>query len=297
MDIVKINQEKSGSLDKLIKDERRERGRVKDARRGSFSVPRSGEPGVLEFQELTFAHGRNGDRCLEKVTMVMRQGTVCSFVSLGASNFTPIAKMLLRNYSFPEYMIMGGEIWLNNVNMTEKSREQVARTLANTFAVTECAARSPVSRGKPKYGETLLEYLTRERPRYNPKTFNENLAALDFRDIRRLFNLPVLSLSFDDMQRVKLAQGLAKPGDILILIEPTMNLSRESKYYLQKLIRARLRDKNYKLAVVLTEDAEFAGEISDQICVLEKGKPIECGTRDKVLSSKNKLVQNMLQYI
>jgi ABC-type multidrug transport system ATPase subunit len=262
-------------------------------------VPRSGEQGILEFRNLTFIRGgRNAEKILDKVTLVMRPGTVCSLVSMGAANFEPVAEMLLRTYTYPEYLIAGGEIWVAGVNTTAQPRDSVARTLKKGFAVSECAARSPVSHGRPKAGETLLEYLTRERPRYNPKIFNENLAELNFRDIRRLFNLPVLSLSYDDLQRIKLAQALAKPGDILTLIEPTMNLGRESKYYLQGLVRARLKDKSYKLALMLTEDPEFAGEISDQLCILERGRALECGSRDAVIaSSRNKFLKNMLQYI
>ncbi|GHV03257.1 hypothetical protein FACS1894211_15840 [Clostridia bacterium] len=298
MEIIKVRQEESGTLKKQLKAEKREKKQVKDVRPNPQSVPRSGEPGILEFHNLTFIRsGRDGERILDKVTLVMRPGTVCSFISLSAANFEPVTDMLLRRYNYPEYVIVGGEIWLNDINITAQPRDAVSRTLKNTFAVTECAARSPISRGRPRTGETLLEYLTRERPRYNPKIFNENLSALNFRDVRRLLNLPVPALSYDDLQRIKLAQGLAKTGDILVFVEPTMNLGRESKYYLQTLVRARLRDKSYKLALMLTEDAEFAGEFSDQLCVLEKGRALECGSRDAVIaSSKNKFLQNMLQY-
>jgi ABC-type sulfate/molybdate transport systems ATPase subunit len=147
----------------------------------------------------------------------------------------------------------------------------------------------------PKRNERLYDYLSLV-DELNPKEFLANMRALGLSGTT--IGLPYQAAHPCELQRIKLAAALGSPNDVLILSQPTMSLSRESKYDLQQLLFDKISGGFYKLIILLTDDLEFAGETSDKLCIIEDGKMTEQGSRNDITGhSENELLKSMLYNI
>lgn len=97
-------------------------------------------------------------------------------------------------------------------------------------------------------------------------------------------------------QRVQLARALAPSPSVLLLDEPFSAIDTPSRQVLHKVIRA-VR-KEYSLAIVLvTHDLAEAQRLADRLAILNRGKILDCGSIDRVMSHPATIeVANMLGY-
>jgi ABC-type glutathione transport system ATPase component len=85
-------------------------------------------------------------------------------------------------------------------------------------------------------------------------------------------------------QRVMLAMALSCDPDLLILDEPTTALDVTIQKHVLDLIKSIQRER--KIAILfVTHDFSVVNAIADRVCVMNEGRIVECGEKDKVLHS------------
>ncbi|WP_455278044.1 energy-coupling factor ABC transporter ATP-binding protein [[Eubacterium] cellulosolvens] len=91
-------------------------------------------------------------------------------------------------------------------------------------------------------------------------------------DLKRIIDKPPYKLSIGEKRIVTLASVIAYDPEILLLDEPTANLSSGPI----KSIKEILQDakKSGKVVVIASHDVEFVASVSDRIYVLDKGSTI-----------------------
>lgn len=107
--------------------------------------------------------------------------------------------------------------------------------------------------------------------------------------IKHLLDRSPFLLSFGEKKIVALAAILVVDPELLILDEPTGNLSREYKEIIKQII-AEYKAQG-KSVIIATHDIIFATEILDYICILNNGETIEIGTKHEVLKDPQKLTK------
>lgn len=101
--------------------------------------------------------------------------------------------------------------------------------------------------------------------------------------IHNYLNTPPFKLSFGEKRMVSLAATLIYDPKILILDEPTANLSVKT---IQKLIELIVEYKKQgKTIIVSTHDINFAAHISDIVYLLKDGKIIAYGHSQDILTN------------
>ena len=88
--------------------------------------------------------------------------------------------------------------------------------------------------------------------------------------IEKLLNKRVLELSFGEKKLVSIASVLVHDPTIILLDEPTANLSPKNKRMLKNtLIDLKIKKKNI---IIATHDVNFAKEIADNLFLVRDGK-------------------------
>jgi len=113
------------------------------------------------------------------------------------------------------------------------------------------------------------------------KKAEEALKAVGIEEFK---NKPPHRLSIGEKKKASIATVLAMEPKILALDEPTSNLDPKSKVELINLIN-NLYDNNKFTLIIATHDLEFALKTVEKAYVLSKGRIVENGSINEVLSN------------
>ena len=100
--------------------------------------------------------------------------------------------------------------------------------------------------------------------------------------IEGLLHRPPYRLSGSEKRKVALASVIAFDPNILLLDEPTAELSSKDVEVLTSLLMSF--KKKGKTIVIASQDVEFAAEVSDRVCLMVSGKIVAVGEARRVLS-------------
>lgn len=89
-------------------------------------------------------------------------------------------------------------------------------------------------------------------------------------------------LSGGEQQRVGLARALAADPPILLMDEPFGALDTITRRAIRRFFM-EVDEFQRKTIVLVTHDVEEAFELGDQICLMDKGKMVQCGTPQELL--------------
>ncbi|MAH87185.1 MAG: microcin ABC transporter ATP-binding protein [Kiloniella sp.] len=100
-------------------------------------------------------------------------------------------------------------------------------------------------------------------------------------------------LSGGQRQRVMIAMALANDPDLLIADEPTTALDVTIQAQILELLREKQRERNMAM-LLITHDLDVVGAMADDIVVMEKGRVVETGTAQNILSAPRHPYTRML---
>ncbi len=280
-------------------DKKRRQPGVSDVLFDEYRGNSTGDPAcVAEFRDVTFTHSakRGKEYILKDLSIKLFPGKIAGIASLRSTDFEPVVNLILRTFDYPEYIQETGSIIVNGENTSLLSRSK-ARPFLKAFNIVAPVYGAGVKRMTVPDEMTVNEYISQKifLDYYDLEELSKNLKVIGFYDIDALYESKYNMLNLSDRQRLKLAQNLAFKQDIAVIVYPTMSLSGESKYFLQRLMRERLDSGVVKTILLLSEDTEFVGDTADYIVVFDNGNTLAAGTKNEITAdSDNEFIQSML---
>jgi ATP-binding cassette subfamily B multidrug efflux pump len=226
---------------------------------------------TIEFRRVSFAYAR-GDTVLHDLSFTVRKGERVALVGPTGAGKTSIVSLLLRFYE-PQ----AGEILLDGVDIRRMPladlRRKIGLVLQDPFLFS-----APL-----EHNLTLGNVaVTRKAVRHAARTLGT------VRLIERLpqgLDTPIMergaNLSVGEKQLLALTRALAYDPEILILDEATSSVDSETEALLQGGIKTLLTNRT---ALVIAHRLSTIREM-DRILVLHRGRLVEEGTHDALLTS------------
>lgn len=116
---------------------------------------------------------------------------------------------------------------------------------------------------------------------------------LHYFDVKPLLNKKSHWLSGGERAKIALLRTAVLETEVTMLDEPTAAMDIESSMNAEKLIKHMAT--NGRTVIIVTHDVYQAKRIADYVIFMDKGKVIEMGSKDEVLSNpKNTLVKQIL---
>ena len=166
----------------------------------------------------------------------------------------------------------------------------------STFAKILSGILAADTKGKPVAGGTI-GYMPQKNYAYrmstkanillNGKEENRANALMDAIQIRRLENKRADRLSGGETARMALARLMMKRYDLVLLDEPTAAMDMETTLLSEKLILEYVKENGCTL-ILVTHSLQQARRLADEVWYFHKGKLLETGPKDQVLSNPEK---------
>ena len=229
--------------------------------------------GNIEFRHINFGYHKN--RLLFKnFNLTIPAGQKVGIVGASGGGKSSLINLLQRFWD-----VSSGEILIDGQSIkdvTQDSLHQAISYVPQTSSLLERSIAENIAYGR--VGATQSEIEKAAQDAYAA----EFIEALP-NGYKTLLNAQN-QLSGGQMQRLSIARALLKDAPILVLDEATSALDSESEFYIQKAIEKMLQGKT----VIAVAHRLSTLKNMDRIIVLEKGKIVEDGTLEELLSRKGK---------
>ena len=229
--------------------------------------------GDVEFRNVHFSYGGEEETVLDDVSLRIDAGKTLAIVGQSGSGKTTIATLLPRFYD-----VDSGDILIDGVSVRDYTlaslRDNISLvsqdvvlfndTIANNLAYGELRQHSEDEIRKAAEAAHILEFA------------EETPAGLD----TMVGDRGVL-LSGGQRQRIAIGRALLKDAPVLILDEATSALDTQSERKIQQALGELMKDRTTLVIAHRLSTVEKA----DCIVVLDKGRIVESGTHQELLSA------------
>jgi ABC-type dipeptide/oligopeptide/nickel transport system ATPase component len=211
---------------------------------------------------------------LENINIRIEKNKITSLIGESGAGKTIFAKTLAA--LLPAHIIMTkGAIFYENQPVTYDSLKKMRGSHIFYTPQNAPASLNPVIKIKNQINETS---------RIEHDQLIKLLSDLDIYDPDRILNSYPFELSDGENQRCLLAMAIAHKPRVLILDEPTASLDQSLQEGFMRLIKAI--QQQYCLTILLiTHNVSIAGNVSDYIYIILKGKIIEQGPPRELFSN------------
>lgn len=234
--------------------------------------------GVIKLENVSFRYTPESEEILHDISLQVKPGEKIAIVGYNGAGKTTLIKLLMRLYDPTE-----GRITYHGQDIKDYDLDDYHRSIGVVFQDFKI------------YGATVMENVVMdevESVEQERKAVTEALVHSGFGErLETLENglLTQLTAEFDDKgvnlsggesQKVAIARAFYKQADILVMDEPSSALDPIAEYNLNKAMEDAAQNKtvfyiSHRLST--TRDA-------DRIVMLEKGRIIEEGTHEELLS-------------
>ena len=224
----------------------------------------------IEMKNVSFSYGET--EVLKNISLNIKKGETLAIVGASGSGKSTLANLLPRfyNYSSGELLIDGNELR----NISKKSIRSLIGIVGQESILFNGSIRDNILLGKQIDDDEVYNAL---------KTAN----ALDFINefddkIDHKIADNGINLSGGQKQRIAIARAIISKSPILILDEATSSLDSKSEKLVQD---ALIKLMDNKTSIVIAHRLSTVKN-AQNIIVLEKGKIVEQGTHDDLISRK-----------
>lgn len=240
----------------------------------------------INMQNVCFKYDfHSPDNILEDINITIPSGKVTAIVGASGSGKTTILKLLLGYYQILSGQINIGNIDINRINK-KQWREKCGIVMQESIIFSESIERNIAVEDKE---------IDKERLHHAAR-----VACIDdyINNLPLGYNTIIGSegdgISQGQKQRILIARAIYKNPDFIILDEATNSLDATNEHKIVKNL-----DEFYKgKTVVIVAHRLSTVKNADNIIVLEKGKIIEQGKHEQLVSLKGKyyeLIKNQLE--
>lgn len=238
---------------------------------------------ILDVRNLTkvFGTGKHATVAVDNVSFSVRRGEVLSLLGESGSGKTTTARMLLK-LTEPT----SGTILFNGRDITSiRTRKETTEYWTHVQAVFQ----DPFSSFNSFYSvRTFLTNAFRLLPTQPSESQKESMIQEAMRNVGlnadELLSKRPHELSGGQRQRIMIARVLLINPDILIADEPTSMIDASSRAGILNILLS-LREKFGMTIIFITHDIGLAYYTSDRLLIMNRGKLVEQGTADEVITN------------
>jgi ABC-type microcin C transport system duplicated ATPase subunit YejF len=218
-------------------------------------------------------------RAVDGVSFSLQRGKTLALVGESGCGKTTLGKALL--HLIPS---SSGEVFLNGIALHSLTGEALRKQRAEIQIVFQ----DPFSSMNPRMliGEIIAEGLQALRPEMSAAEREMRVAALLNRvelPEEAMYRYPH-EFSGGQRQRICIARALAVEPKVIICDEPTSALDVSVQAQIIQLLKTLQREQGMSY-LFITHDLGVVAEIADDVAVMYKGKIIENGSVEQVLTA------------
>jgi ATP-binding cassette subfamily B protein len=231
--------------------------------------------GEIAFERVTLRHDREA-AVLDEVSFTVPAGSICAIVGPSGVGKSTIADLLLRLYD-PQ----AGAVKLDGQDLRGLRLADLRRAVAL------------VDQAPFLFNASIAENIAYARPEATREEIIAAARAAAIDDLIRAlpdgYDTQVgergLTLSAGERQRIAIARALLRRSALLVLDEPTAALDPVTEQSVSASLSALLQGRT---TIIITHRLSLV-EIADQVVVLERGRVVESGPPDRLLSQGSAL--------
>jgi ABC-type multidrug transport system fused ATPase/permease subunit len=226
--------------------------------------------GDVRFDDVSFSYGE-GTPALQHINLHAKPGETVALVGTTGAGKSTLVNLLSRFYEYDT-----GEILIDGKPLrsfgTRRLREMVGLVSQESFLFNG-TVRENLRMGKP---DATDEELLRAAEAANARIFIDRMP----KGLDSIVGERGVKLSVGEKQRLSIARALLKDPPILILDEATASVDTTTERLIQEALEHLMAHRTcfviaHRLSTILR---------ADQILVLERGRIIERGTHDELLT-------------
>jgi branched-chain amino acid transport system ATP-binding protein len=225
-----------------------------------------------------------GVRAVEGVSLSVRAGSITSVIGPNGAGKTSLLNMISGFYRPDTGSIIFEGARLNGLKPSRIAALGVARTFQNIALFAGMTVLDNVMLGRHVHMRagvlSSLVYwgLAQKEEVKHRERVEEIIEFLELEDLRRQ---PTSALAYGLRKRVELARALALDPKLLLLDEPMGGMNQEEKEDMARYVLDV--NQQWGTTVILIEhDMAVVMDISEHVCVLDRGRKIAEGTPAQV---------------
>lgn len=242
---------------------------------------------ILELKDVTKKFG--GLTAVDGVNLKVEENQICALIGPNGAGKTTVFNMITG-----AYQVTSGDVIFNGESICGKKPHQIvekgiARTFQNILLFKSATVLENVMTGfhcKTKTGMFNVIFNYRKCMQEEAECREKALEILRFLGLEDVKNLEARNIPYGHQRLLEIGRALATSPKLLLLDEPAAGMNSQEKKELVSTIR-KIRD-TYHLAVLLVEhDMELVMGISENITVINFGRPIACGTAEEIQNNND----------
>jgi len=242
---------------------------------------------ILELKDVTKKFG--GLTAVDGVNLKVEENQICALIGPNGAGKTTVFNMITG-----AYQVTSGDVIFNGKSICGKKPHQIvekgiARTFQNIRLFKSATVLENVMTGfhcKTKTGMFNVIFNYRKCMQEEAECREKALGILRFLRLEDVKDLEARNIPYGHQRLLEIGRALATSPKLLLLDEPAAGMNSQEKKELVNTIR-KIRD-TYHLAVLLVEhDMELVMGISENITVINFGRPIACGTAEEIQNNND----------
>lgn len=242
---------------------------------------------ILELKDVTKKFG--GLTAVDGVNLKVEENQICALIGPNGAGKTTVFNMITG-----AYQVTSGDVIFNGESICGKKPHQIvekgiARTFQNIRLFKSATVLENVMTGfhcKTKTGMFNIIFNYRKCMQEEAECREKALEILRFLGLEDVKDLEARNIPYGHQRLLEVGRALATSPKLLLLDEPAAGMNSQEKKELVNTIR-KIRD-TYHLAVLLVEhDMELVMGISENITVINFGRPIACGTAEEIQNNND----------
>jgi len=243
---------------------------------------------VLEIRNLTVELPPWADRpqAVSDFSLALRQDEILCVVGESGSGKSVMSRAVMGLLPAPHVRASAGEILLDSEDLLEASparlREIRSRCISMIFQEPMTALNPVMTIGRQI--EEVIKVHTNLPKAERIARIRDLLVAVNLPERDKLLRAYPHQLSGGQRQRAMIAMALSLEPVVLIADEPTTALDVTTQGQILTLIK-EIQAKRHMGVLFITHDFGVVAEIADRVAVMQHGRLVEFGERDRVLNA------------